>query len=445
MNYNMVDTECYMDFLIDSLAEFSDEDLDRVNDVDFEFFHEIMQDSSSDVIVSTKSKQKSFFPNEKPTPKPALNYIENSSSTDGSNKEVSTASSDVSFSSESQHSSFSLIPKFLISDDEEIPKSTGDQHEVDDDIFKKKLDLSANRLRFLARWTEMSRRQVMQLEKNLLSDSDTCSIFSNLEHESIEADALDHNEPFDAKVVDKEDKNIQDQDKPRIPYSKTVHIAQDQEVGALHNKVIPDENIVDNEDRNVLGKSSLLSKTEQILQDQETSTPEPSSPKLDKSIVSNNNTKTVVKTFDKSEIVVDNEIKNQPRISISNIECVSQRTRAHCSGRNDYKFDLKKITTANAQFSDMDDITALNKLQSSMEKTQLSRFMFAQAIREEKLRRLAMNNQSRHSTYLDQSMINKISDLSDDKRKNLDHGLEISRKRIRHLSNRNSNYGAFMA
>lgn len=435
MSYNKVGSEYFMDFLIDSLAEFSDEDLDQMNDVDFEFFHEVMQDSSSDVIVSTKSKEKSFLPKDTSTPTPALHYIENNSSTDGSNKEVSTASSDVSFSSESQHSSLSLIPKFFFSDEEPITKTTSDQDERTDDILKKKLDLSANRLRFLARWTEMSRRQVMQLERNLLSDCETCSIFSNLEHESLEGGCQDYNNvALDARAFDKDDRNKQDQDKSPITCSTTEHIVQGKEDDALHNEVPSDENKVGNEDKYALKKSST---TEKELQDEETLMLVPS-PKSENNVANNN--KTIVQPFPDSKTVVDDGLQNQPRIAISNIECVSQRTRAHISFRNDYKFDLTNVTTNSTNF--MDDITALNKLQSSMEKTQLSRFMFAQAIREEKLRRLAMNSHTSHHSLL---IVDKMSNISDLKRKNLDAELEISSKRIRHIGNRNTSYGAFMA
>merc|ERR1719188_472536 len=116
---------------------------------------------------------------------------------------------------------------------------------------------------------------------------------------------------------------------------------------------------------------------------------------------SSHNTKKSVQAFDTSDVVVDSQVhkaQNEPKISISNIECLSQNQKnpaCYNNSKVDGKFDLNKFTRSSTKVSEMGDINVLNKLQSSMEKTQLSRYMFAQAIREEKLRRLAMNNQDK--------------------------------------------------
>merc|ERR1711862_654753 len=122
----------------------------------------------------------------------------------------------------------------------------------------------------------------------------------------------------DARTFDKDDRNKQDQDKSLITCSTTEHGEQGKEDDALHNEVPSDENKVGNEDKSALKKSSA---TEEELQDEETLMPVPLSPKSENNKVANNN-KTIVQPFPDSKTVVDDGLQNQPRIAISNIECV---------------------------------------------------------------------------------------------------------------------------
>jgi len=404
MDYSIGETENFLDFLVDSLAAFSDEDLELVNDLDFEFFHEIKQDTLSDVIVSTKSQQTTSFP----IPEPSE---ENSSTNSYDKHEATTDSSDVSFSTESQQSSFSPFPMSFFNYEKDISRDICNTPEVSDDIFKKKADSSANRLRFLARWTEISRRQVIQLEKNIIFGLESTSTYSNLNYDSDSSyaysdldydniDALDNHMGF-IKAVDND--SIHAQKNSQFLFSETEH-------GFHGNPPHSNPEI----DIYIASHKNTEANVKMLDMNNITSYIEPQCSMNKTSILNYDNNDALENHLDSNTKVIDYDgINAQCKSQLfSKTEHISQGAPTHFVSKFDININSNKDITAEVK-GDMNDITSLSKLQASMKNTQISRCMFSQAIREEKLRRIALTRYQTNdeSSPVGQSMLNQLKYL----------------------------------
>jgi len=134
----------FLDLLVDSLADFSYDDLELINDLDFEFLQDDQQNTTSN-LQSYESNKSAIDTNE--------------------NKNEST----VLMSAESQYNKHSeSSDPYEESSLSKKAKNMNDEYPISSNILQQKIEKSTNRLRFLARWTEISRRQVLRFERGFL-------------------------------------------------------------------------------------------------------------------------------------------------------------------------------------------------------------------------------------------------------------------------------------
>jgi len=315
MNDNRGEKDNFLGFLVDSLADFSDEDLELINNLDFDFYHEAVQDfplnepsfHSDNINISFEHKEKNELPNDC----------------------LSTATSQ----SKLPHN---LNPSFKNPQRGESYLHSFNYHQIPLNFLKNKIDSSSNRLRFLARWTETSRRQVLLIKEQM------------------------------------------------FPRSKEFN------VDSTSNRNTDDTN-----DRGYSNICALLNTIDHM------------------------------------------NVRRKPQVSISsdNDNFLGLLTRYDSAHQNILARNSHE--SPNVDFLDIKNNNSMHKLQFSMSKTQISRQMFTQAIRNERNKR----QQTRIQHNSDQIMPHKMNILVM-KRKSISSSFNMSRKLVRFSKNKNEKHGA---
>lgn len=156
MDSNSAENESFLHFLVDSLRDFSVDDLDAMNSLDFEFYHHEVQES----LLGNPG-----------------------SHIDGDDIEIKHMD-DTAISNKPLHicqSHHTSNPSSIALQKEEKSRIVKiDQNSRNEDL-RKKIGNSVKRLRFLARFTELSRRHFFAIEKYYLNCSNNPSAhFDNI-------------------------------------------------------------------------------------------------------------------------------------------------------------------------------------------------------------------------------------------------------------------------
>lgn len=146
MESNNAENESFLHFLVDSLRDFSVDDLDAMNSLDFEYYHDEVQES----LLGSSGLHIDIGGNEIRYKDGNAISLSNELLHTGPNDHISNPSSKT-FQKEEKHKNVNI-----------------DQNSRKENL-QKKIDNCAKRLRFLSRFTEISRRQFFAIEKYYLN------------------------------------------------------------------------------------------------------------------------------------------------------------------------------------------------------------------------------------------------------------------------------------